>query len=91
MTTKATLDNAGRIVIPKPLREELHLGPGDTLQLESEGERITLRPVRGTMPLRKERGVWVYRAGQPLSAAVTDQTLRQVRDERDQRNMGKGR
>jgi AbrB family looped-hinge helix DNA binding protein len=44
------------MVIPKPLREELHLEPGDGLELESTGEKITLRPVRGTGPLTKEHG-----------------------------------
>ena len=38
MTTEITIDKAGRIVIPKPLREELHIAPGDALQIESEGE-----------------------------------------------------
>lgn len=85
------LDKAGRIVIPKPVRDELQIGPGDALQLEAEGERITLRPVRGAMPLRKERGIWVYRTGQPLSASVTDDTLRKVREERDRQNLGKAR
>jgi len=88
MTAKIVLDKAGRVVIPKLVREELHLGPGDILHLESEGERITLSPLRGTVPLRKERGVWVYRTGHPLPAAVTDDILRQVREERDQRNLG---
>src|SRR5258705_11330460 len=46
LTTKLILDQAGRILLPKILRRELHLGPGDTLQLESEGDEITLRPVR---------------------------------------------
>ena len=84
MTTRLTLDKAGRVVLPKPLRDELLLCPGDTLELESQGEQIMLRPVRGATPLRKERGVWVYRTGRPLSAATTDQTLRDIRGERDQ-------
>jgi AbrB family looped-hinge helix DNA binding protein len=91
MTTRLTLDRAGRIVIPKPLRDELHLGPGDILQLEAEGERIILRPARGTMPLQKERGIWVYRTGQPLPASVSEETLRKIREERDQQNLGKAR
>jgi AbrB family looped-hinge helix DNA binding protein len=91
MMTKLTLDKAGRIVIPKPLRDELQIGPSDALQLEAEGERITLRPIRGAMPLRKERGIWVYRTGQPVSASVTDDTLRKVREERDRQNLGKVR
>jgi AbrB family looped-hinge helix DNA binding protein len=86
MTTKLTLDKAGRVVLPKPLRDELELAAGDTLELESRGEQITLRPVRGSTPLQKERGIWVYRTGRPLTAATTDQTLRQIREERDQKN-----
>jgi len=70
MTTKLTLDNAGRVMIPKALRDELNLEPGDSLDLESQGERIVLRPVRGTMPLRKEDGIWVFRTGQPLPATA---------------------
>jgi AbrB family looped-hinge helix DNA binding protein len=89
MTTKLTLDKAGRVVIPKPLRDELNLGPGDALQLEAEGEQIILRPLRGVIPLRKERGLWVYRTGQTLSASISDDTLRKVRKERDQQNLGK--
>jgi AbrB family looped-hinge helix DNA binding protein len=70
MTTKLTLDNAGRVMIPKPLRQELHLGPGDTLELESEGEQITLRPMRPKALVKKERGVWVYQ-GEPTEVSVT--------------------
>ena len=86
VTTKLTLDKAGRVVLPKPLRDELKLAAGDTLELESRGEQIVLRPLRGSAPLQKERGVWVYRTGRPLTAATTDQTLRQIREERDQEN-----
>ena len=86
MTTKVTLDKAGRVVLPKPLRDELELAAGDTLELESRGEQITLRPVRGGTPLQKERGLWVYRTGRPLTAATTDQTLRKMRKERDREN-----
>lgn len=88
MVGKLTLDRAGRIVIPKLLRDELQLLPGDTLDLESEGEKIVLRPVRGQLPLCKERGIWVFRAGQPLAASTTDAVGRKVRDERDARNSG---
>ena len=89
MNIRLTIDKAGRIVIPKPLREELHLEAGDTLEMESAGEQISLRPVRGTGPLTKEHGVWVIHTGQPLSASVTDEVLRQIRKERDLANLGK--
>jgi AbrB family looped-hinge helix DNA binding protein len=90
VNVRLTIDKAGRVVIPKPLREELHLEPGDTLEMESAGEEITLRPVRGTGPLRKEHGVWVFHAGQPLPASTTDEMLRQIREDRDLANLRKG-
>ncbi|MBI1790163.1 MAG: AbrB/MazE/SpoVT family DNA-binding domain-containing protein [Acidobacteria bacterium] len=71
MTAKITLDKAGRVVLPKPLREEMQLGPGDTLELEREGERITLRPVRPQAMLKKEYGVWVYQGG-PVNVSIPD-------------------
>lgn len=88
MSTTVTIDNAGRVVIPKTLRDELHLEPGDRLELETEGDRVTLRPVRSSSPLRKERGVWVFRTGRKLSAEVTDKVLRETREQRDRANRG---
>ena len=89
MNVRVTIDKAGRVVIPKPLREELHLEPGDALELECAGEQITLRPVRGTGPLTKEQGVWVFYTRQPLPASATDEVLQQLREERDLVNLGK--
>jgi AbrB family looped-hinge helix DNA binding protein len=90
MNTRLTIDKAGRVVIPKPLRERLHLEPGDSLEMESAGEQITLRPVRGTGPLTKEHGVWVFHSGQTLRASATDEMLQQIREEGDLANLGKG-
>jgi AbrB family looped-hinge helix DNA binding protein len=71
MTTQLTLDKAGRVMIPKALRQALRLGAGDKLQLESEGEQITLRPSRPKARLKKERGVWVYQ-GERSDASIPD-------------------
>src|SRR3984885_11162716 len=89
MATQLTIDKAGRVVIPKSVRDELHLEPGDSLVMEKVGEEITLRPVRGTGPLTKEHGVWVFHSGQPLPASATDEMLQQIREERALVNLGK--
>jgi AbrB family looped-hinge helix DNA binding protein len=78
MTTHCTLDDAGRVVIPKKMREALHLEPGDTLEVERAGETLILRRVE-EVRLTKEHGVWVLYTGQPLSASVTDKILRRRR------------
>jgi len=88
MTTNLVLDKAGRVVIPKLLREELNLAAGDSLQLESHGEQIMLRPVRAAMPIRKEEGVWVYRSGKPASSSI-EALIEEGREERHLTNLGR--
>jgi AbrB family looped-hinge helix DNA binding protein len=73
------LDKSGRIVLPKALRDELQLEPGVTLEIESSGEEIKLRPLRGHALLRKKQGVWVFRSGEPLTAETVERTLRETR------------
>ena len=82
MNTTLTVDKAGRVVLPKPLRDELQLSAGDSLALESSGDQIVLRPVRGAATMRQKQGFWVFRTGQPISSESVDETIRQIRDER---------
>jgi len=89
VNTTITLDKAGRVVLPKPIRDELQLGPGDVLELELSDEQITLRPTRGNGRMRKKHGVWVFDSGVPLTADVVERTRRKVREERERRNGGK--
>ena len=88
MSSKVTLDRAGRVVLPKTVRDEMHLSPGDTLDLTVKGDEVTLRPRRGATPLQKERGVWVFRTGKPLTADDTAATLRNIRAQRHLQNAG---
>jgi AbrB family looped-hinge helix DNA binding protein len=89
MTTTTTIDKAGRVVLPKPLREMLQLRPGDSIEVEGSDERIILRPARTKGRMYKKQGVWVFDSGEPLSAKATEDTLRRIREERDRRNLGK--
>lgn len=88
MSVQISIDRAGRVVIPKTMRDDLHLEPGDLLEMETAGEQITLRPVRGMGPLRKEHGVWVFYTGNPLPASATDEVLQELRADRDRANLG---
>ena len=88
MSTKVILDKAGRVVIPKPLRDALRLEPGDALALESDGERVVLSPVRSASALRKEHGIWVFRGGKKILAAETDQVLEGLRQKGDREAHG---
>lgn len=89
MNAKLSMDRAGRVVLPKPVRDRLQLEPGESLELESFDDHIVLRPARGNASLRKKRGVWIFRTGEPLAASVVEETIRKVRDDRDREVAGK--
>jgi AbrB family looped-hinge helix DNA binding protein len=71
MKNTVCVDQAGRIVLPKPLRDKMQLAPGDQLLIESECERITLRPVRPRATMKKEYGIWVYQ-GEPSATSIPE-------------------
>ena len=89
MNATTTIDKAGRIVLPKQIRDELQLRPGDAIELDATEDRVVLRPASGKGRMYKEKGMWVFDSGEPLTVEVVNKTLRRVREERDRRNLGK--
>jgi len=89
MNTTLTVDKAGRVVLPKPVRDELQLAAGDSLELESSEDRIVLRPVRGTAGLRKKQGIWVLDVDEPLTVEAVNRTIRDIYREREDSWMGR--
>ncbi len=89
MNTRITIDRAGRVVLPKPVREQLQLEPGEALELESFEDYVVLRPVRGDTPLRKKQGIWVFRVGEKLTPSMVEDTMQRVREERAKDVFGK--
>jgi len=83
MNATLTVDEAGRVAIPQEVRDALHLGVGDELTLESEGERIVLRPVHRAGTMVQEHGVWVFRTGRTLPASVAGETVDRIRQEHE--------
>lgn len=59
MNVTVQIDRAGRVVLPKPLRERFRLQGGDTLTLEVKGEAIELRPQKAKVRLERINGVLV--------------------------------
>ncbi len=45
----STLTSKGQTTIPKEVREFLHLKPNDTIVYIPEGERVFLKPIKGTI------------------------------------------
>lgn len=72
---KATIDGAGRLVIPKVLRDRLGLGQGE-VEVEADGADLRVRPVAGDA-LDEQDGWLVVPAS---GMAVTDEDVRDLRD-----------
>lgn len=47
---RTTIDGAGRVVIPKALRDEARLGAGDEIEIELRDGRIEITPA--AVPMR---------------------------------------
>ena len=79
---ETTIDSAGRIVIPKPLRERLGFAAGETLLLrERDGIlEIEAAPTPMTLVERKGGAVAVPREPlPPLTDAIVRETLERSR------------
>lgn len=75
------IDNFGRVVIPKAIRDNLGLEPGTEVALSEEGGGVTLRPARQGLFLKRKGNVLVLAGGRP-TGDMTD-IIRKVREERD--------
>ncbi|MBM4421718.1 MAG: AbrB/MazE/SpoVT family DNA-binding domain-containing protein, partial [Chloroflexi bacterium] len=75
------IDGAGRVVLPKPLRDRFRLKAGSRLELEVRADHVVLTPVVERPPLVKEKGWWVYQ-GQAESAAALEDAVRAHREDR---------
>ena len=43
---RTLLSERGQVVIPKKVRESIHLNKGDELEIEVQGDAIVLKPLR---------------------------------------------
>lgn len=80
MKNRLTLDGAGRIVLPQPVRRQFHLARGATLDLEVGPDVIVLRPPARQAAITDEGGLLVHE-GTP-----TGDLLNAVEDSRERRN-----
>lgn len=82
---RSTIDRAGRVVIPKAMRESAGIEPGSELDIEFRDGRLEIEAVRRPVKLVRKSGVLVAipRAGSPK--VTTEQVSRIVRDLRERR------
>jgi AbrB family looped-hinge helix DNA binding protein len=87
MFTIVEIDKAGRIVIPKKMRDAMHLKNGTRLRIESTGERLVLEPDFPEPRLEMRDGMWVMVGGLPITAEEVDGVIHQGYEDRQKRIM----
>lgn len=58
------IDKAGRVVLPKDVREELAIAPGDLLKVSLHGNEVTLRLNRETAGFVRRGRALVFSSGE---------------------------
>ncbi len=88
MSATITIDKAGRIVLPKPLRDQFRLKGGAKLRIESVGDHLELTPELPIKapPLVQKNGLLVVASSGASCDAVA--ALQADREERENANVG---
>lgn len=73
---RATIDKAGRLVIPKQLRDEVGLRPGE-VEVSAYGAGLRVEPLTGAESLDERDGRLVIPAA---GVQVDDRLVRSLRD-----------
>lgn len=79
---RTTIDRAGRVVIPKRIRDELGLAGGEELEVVLREGRIELEPAATSMRLVEREGRVVVEADTEMPVLTVEQvraTLEHVR------------
>jgi len=86
---KATIDNAGRLVIPKEIRREAGLKPGLPLDVRWENGKIEIAPAPLAVKLERRGRLLVAvprKSIAPLKAEAVEQIRKAVRQQRSSRS-----
>jgi AbrB family looped-hinge helix DNA binding protein len=75
------MDKAGRVVIPKPVRDRLGLKPDMELEVVEQPGAMLLRPVDQRPSMIKIDGLWVHQ-GAAETGANWETAVEETREER---------
>jgi len=79
---KTTIDQAGRLVVPKPLRDELGLEKGTLLEIKLREGRLEIEPVATPMRLVRRGTTLVATTDEPLPRLDADAVRAVVESQR---------
>jgi AbrB family looped-hinge helix DNA binding protein len=79
MTLK--MDKAGRVILPKPLRDRLGLHEGSNLEVMETQEGVMLKPTEHRSSMVRKQGLWVHTGKLPPGFDI----VQAIRDDREDR------
>lgn len=78
---RTTIDRAGRVVVPKALRDSLGLVPGADVELVERGGELVLTPVGPRIVLEERDGRTVFVAQGEQAGELTDDDVHRLVEE----------
>jgi len=85
MTLK--MDKAGRVILPKPIRDRLGLHEGSALEIIETPEGLVLTPAERRPSMVKKQGLWVHTGKVPPGFDIV-QAIRDDREDRIRKSAG---
>jgi AbrB family looped-hinge helix DNA binding protein len=85
MTITTTLGKAGRLVVPKPIRESLGLREGSRLRLEASAGKFEAIPEADDVQIQIRNGLPVITGGAPRGKGDIVRAIKAGREERTDR------
>ena len=79
-----TIDRAGRVVVPKTLRDQFNLTAGTELEIKPAGDGLNIRRVGAEATLVRRHGILVHR-GSTRVAIDVGEFIRAEREARGRR------
>ena len=79
---QVTIDQAGRIVVPKSVRERFGLRKDSKLELEETAEGMVLKPIEQESALVRDKHGWLVHTGRPVGKIDWDRLVQEDREER---------
>ena len=70
---KTAIDGAGRVVVPKSLRDELGLAPGRALEISARDGALIIEPVPTPVTLVRKGKRLVAKPAKPLPVLTADE------------------
>lgn len=74
---RSTIDGGGRVVIPKPIRDQLGLGPGTVVEIAEREGLIEISPADSQIELVEVDGVLVATSTEEMPT-LTDDIVRET-------------